>query len=51
MYLLVDRRRQEVVVHWRPAGGRYTHQASAVFGEKLPLPEPFGLELDTTGLA
>lgn len=51
VYLLVHRRRQEVVVHWGPAGGRYTHQASAVFGEKLLLPEPFGFELDTTELA
>lgn len=47
VYLLVDRRRGEVVVYWGPAGGRYTHHSSAVFGEKLLLPEPFGFELDT----
>lgn len=50
VYLLVDRHRQEVVVHWRPVDGRYTHQSSAVFGEKLALPEPFGFELDTSDL-
>jgi Uma2 family endonuclease len=50
VYLLVDRRRGEAVVHWGPAGGRYTHHSSAVFGEKLLLPEPFGFELDTAEL-
>lgn len=50
VYLLVDRHRREAVVHWIPSGGRYTHQASAVFGEKLALPEPFGFELDTSEL-
>lgn len=51
VYLLVDRRRRESVVHWGPVNGRYTHQASAVFGEKLLLPEPFGFELDTAEFA
>lgn len=51
VYLLVDRRRREVVVHWGPADGRYTHRSAAVFGEKLLLPEPFGFELDTGELA
>lgn len=50
VYLLVDRHRQEVVVHWSPSGGRYTHRAAAAFGEKLALPEPFGFELDTADL-
>lgn len=50
IYLLIDRHRRRAVVHWRPSGGRYTHESSAVLGEKLPLPEPFGFELDTTDL-
>jgi Uma2 family endonuclease len=50
VYLLIDRHRGEAVVHWGPANGRYTHRASAVFGEKLSLPEPFGFELDTSEL-
>lgn len=50
VYLLIDRHRREVVVHWKPAGGRYTHKAFAVFGEKLQLPDPFNFELDTSEL-
>jgi Uma2 family endonuclease len=50
VYLLVDRHRGEAVVHWGPANGRYKHRSSAVFGEKLLLPEPFGFELDTSEL-
>lgn len=50
VYLLVDRGRREVVVHWAPSDGRYTHRSAAVFGEKLSLPEPFGFELDTADL-
>jgi Uma2 family endonuclease len=50
IYLLVDGHRGEVVVYWKPASGRYTHNAAAVFGEKLQLPEPFNFELDTSEL-
>ncbi|WP_019056668.1 Uma2 family endonuclease [Streptomyces prunicolor] len=51
VYLLVDRHRGEVVVHWEPKGGRYQHSQKAVFGAKLGLPEPFGFDLDTSDLA
>ncbi|MDI3404401.1 Uma2 family endonuclease [Streptomyces cavernicola] len=51
IYLLVDRHRGEVVVHWDPEGGRYRHKSEAVFGAKLALPEPFDFDLDTTELA
>jgi len=51
VYLLVDRHRGEVVVHWEPEGGRYRHSDKAVFGAKLRLPEPFGFNLDTSDLA
>ncbi|MBC2904985.1 Uma2 family endonuclease [Streptomyces cupreus] len=51
VYLLVDRHRGEVVVHWDPEGGRYQHSEKAVFGAKLRLPDPFGFDLDTSDLA
>ncbi|MET9829858.1 Uma2 family endonuclease [Streptomyces sp. NPDC006385] len=51
VYLLVDRHRGEVVVHWDPEGGHYQHAGKAVFGAKLRLPEPFGFDLDTSDLA
>ncbi|MDI3421326.1 Uma2 family endonuclease [Streptomyces luteolus] len=51
VYLLVDRHRGEVVVHWDPEGGRYRLRSEAVFGAKLALPEPFDFDLDTTELA
>ncbi|MET9377180.1 Uma2 family endonuclease [Streptomyces sp. NPDC002992] len=51
VYLLIDRHRGEAVVHWEPSGGRYQHEARAVFGAKIPLPEPFGFDLDTSELA
>ena len=51
VYLLVDRHRGEVVVHWDLADGRYRHEARAVFGAALALPKPFGFDLDTSELA
>ncbi|MFF1476138.1 hypothetical protein ACFVYD_00840 [Streptomyces sp. NPDC058301] len=51
MYLLVDRHRGEVVVHWDPEGGKYRHASTAAFGAKLALPAPFGFDLDTSELA
>lgn len=51
VYLLVDRHRGEVAVHWEPEGGRYLHVAKAAFGTKLALPKPFGFDLDTSELA
>lgn len=51
VYLLVDRHKAEVVVHWEPKQGRYLHESRAAFGAPLPLPEPFGFDLDTTELA
>lgn len=50
VYLLLDRHRRQVVVHWAPSGGQYTHQSSVVFGEKLSLPAPLDFELDTAEL-
>jgi len=46
--LLIDRRRGELVVHSNPSGGRYadTHHTQGL-GERLVLPEPVGIVLET----
>ncbi|MEV8014946.1 Uma2 family endonuclease [Streptomyces sp. NPDC086554] len=51
VYLLIDRHRGEVTVFWEPVGGRYVHESRVAFGAKLPLPDPFGFDLDTSELA
>lgn len=50
LYLLIDRSAEgepTVVLRSEPAEGRYRHQISAPFGEKIALPEPFDLTLDS----
>ncbi|MEU1662884.1 Uma2 family endonuclease [Streptomyces sparsogenes] len=49
VYLLVDRDACEVVVHTNPAPKRrrYIDVHSAAFGEKVMIPEPVGITLDT----
>lgn len=49
VYPLVDRDACEVVVHTNPAPKRrrYTDVHSAGFGEKVMIPEPVGITLDT----
>lgn len=51
IYLLVDRERREVAVHWEPEDGHYTRTARAEFGKPLDLPAPLSFALDTSGLA
>lgn len=51
VYLLIDRHRRQAIVHWAPSNGQYTHQAAVIFGENLPLPDPFAFTLDTSELA
>ena len=48
VYLLIDRRRGELVVHSNPSGGRYadTHHTQGL-GERLVLPESVGIVLET----
>lgn len=51
VYLLVDPHDGDgsTTVYANPDGkGAYRDEHRVVFGEKLPLPEPFGLELDTS---
>ncbi|MFC4058113.1 Uma2 family endonuclease [Planomonospora corallina] len=51
IYLLVDRERCEVVVHWDPESGHYTRTARAESGKPLDLPAPLSSALDTSGLS
>ncbi|MBA8826677.1 Uma2 family endonuclease [Saccharopolyspora lacisalsi] len=50
LYLLIDRFAEgepTVMLYSEPAEGRYRHLLSVPFGEKIALPEPFDLILDT----
>jgi Uma2 family endonuclease len=48
LYLLVDV--ETVTLFSDPDGGSYRSRTTVTIGEKLALPEPFGIELDTGGL-
>ena len=48
LYLLVDRQDKTVTLFSEPDGADYRVSRRASFGENLPLPEPFGFELDTS---
>lgn len=50
-YLLVDRVRSSgpvVVLHTQPKDGQYQSVVQVPYGEKLTLPPPFDVELDTS---
>ncbi|MCY9786054.1 Uma2 family endonuclease [Nocardiopsis sp. EMB25] len=51
LYLLIDAwdgMGPSVSLHEQPSNGRYKHTSIVEFGEKIRLPEPFDLELDTS---
>ncbi|GAA2317323.1 Uma2 family endonuclease [Streptomyces kunmingensis] len=52
VYLLVDRDAGTVVVHSNPdpEHSHYRDTHTALFGERVPLPDPVGIELDTEQL-
>ncbi|MCZ1010510.1 Uma2 family endonuclease [Streptomyces lydicus] len=51
LYLLVDRQERSVTVYSEPGELGYTRaDGPHPYGTTVRLPEPFGLELDTTGL-
>ncbi|MFA1545323.1 Uma2 family endonuclease [Actinomadura chokoriensis] len=50
-YLLVDREEETVTLFTGTDGVDYRHTDQVVFGKTLPLPEPFEIELDTSGFA
>ncbi|MQY09525.1 Uma2 family endonuclease [Actinomadura macrotermitis] len=47
LYLLVDREHRSVTLFTDPGDDDYQEAASVAFGKRLPLPEPFGFELET----
>jgi Uma2 family endonuclease len=48
VYLLLDMKEQEATVYGSPSARGYQLRISKPFGEKLPIPDPFGCTLDTT---
>jgi Uma2 family endonuclease len=48
LYLLVDF--ETVTLFSEPRDGSYQSEATVAIGEKLELPDPFGIDLDTVGL-
>ncbi|OLT32652.1 hypothetical protein BJF79_35785 [Actinomadura sp. CNU-125] len=50
-YLLVDQHRRKTILFSGPRGGDYRRADWAPFGKPLPLPEPFGIDLDTSDFA
>ncbi|WP_306188779.1 Uma2 family endonuclease [Streptomyces sp. MK5] len=49
VYLVLDMQKQEATVYGAPSAAGYEYRVSKPFGEKLPVPEPFGCTLDTSG--
>jgi Uma2 family endonuclease len=52
LYLLIDRFDEDgpaVTLFSDPVDGHYQHVVRIPFGEKISLPEPFGIDLDTGG--
>jgi hypothetical protein len=52
LYLLIDRFDEDgpaVTLFYDPVDGHYQHVVRIPFGEKVSLPEPFGIDLDTGG--
>ncbi|MFB7463939.1 Uma2 family endonuclease [Streptomyces sp. NPDC056224] len=49
VYLVVDMQDAEITCFWDPSPHGYRSRRTVSFGETLPVPEPFGFELDTTG--
>lgn len=48
LYLLVDRDHRETTLFSQPEGGDYRDVHTIAFGQKVALPEPFVLDLDTS---
>ncbi|WP_060951399.1 Uma2 family endonuclease [Streptomyces hygroscopicus] len=48
LYLLIDRERNQAVLHSLPAGKRYTRKVEVDLSQPLSLPEPLGFDLDTS---
>ncbi|MEU1278936.1 Uma2 family endonuclease [Streptomyces sp. NPDC005805] len=51
LYLLVDRDASSLTLFSDPENGDYRQLTTLPFGKPLPLPEPFGFDLETADLA
>ncbi|MEU6868690.1 Uma2 family endonuclease [Streptomyces sp. NPDC046876] len=51
VYLVVDMQESEITCFSDPSGHGYRSRRTVSFGKPLEVPEPFGFELDTAGLA
>ncbi|MFE5537767.1 Uma2 family endonuclease [Streptomyces sp. NPDC056492] len=49
VYLVVDMQGSEITCFSDPSPQGYRSRKTVAFGESLPVPAPFGFELDTTG--
>ncbi|MEV5436626.1 Uma2 family endonuclease [Streptomyces sp. NPDC052682] len=49
LYLVLDMQEQRAIVHGSPSAKGYEVRFTKPFGEKLPIPDPLGCTLDTTG--
>ncbi|WP_441249310.1 Uma2 family endonuclease [Kitasatospora sp. McL0602] len=50
LYLLIDPRDGEITLFSDPAGGSYHRRWNGRFGDRVPVPAPFGFDLATTEL-
>jgi len=50
LYLTVDRKAKTITLYSEPKGDAYLVKLEYPFGHKVPLPAPFGFELDTSKL-
>jgi hypothetical protein len=51
VYLLLDMQVKEITVFSEPSEKGYQAHRTVPFGKPLWIPEPFGFDLDTSGLA
>ncbi|MGV9311390.1 Uma2 family endonuclease [Streptomyces sp. NPDC003691] len=49
VYLVLDMQSDEVTAFWDPSPQGYRSRTTKPFGKPLPIPAPFGFDLDTAG--
>ncbi|MEY9946926.1 Uma2 family endonuclease [Kitasatospora sp. GAS1066B] len=50
VYLLIDPRLGAITLYSEPSGGVYHRQWTAVFGDRVPVPDPSAFDLETGAL-
>lgn len=48
VYLVLDMRAEEITAFWDPSDHGYRARTTVPFGKPLPIPAPFGFDLDTS---